>query len=173
MAWYLLKQRQLYLCCLMLFCFPHLFSFTMYAVRPCSNRWFSCNRPWCSSVGLWLLLFDSELAICAPVSDFPFATAVAEAAGGGDAAAAPPVGVAALVRVSDSCGEAGTSAAVGVGKLAGGGDVPPRITWRSQFCSIAGSTVASRDKDPHRCSKLPSPGVFSATGKFQHIHVTI
>jgi hypothetical protein len=54
---------------------------------------------------------------------------------------------------------------VGVGRLAGGGDVPPRITCRSQFCSIDGSTVASLDKDPHRRSKLPSPGVFSAIGE--------
>jgi hypothetical protein len=53
---------------------------------------------------------------------------------------------------------------VGVGKLAEG-DAPPRITWRSQFCSIDGSTVASLERDPHRRSKLPSPGVFSATGK--------
>lgn len=108
---------------------PHLFSLTIYAVRPCSNRWFSCKRPWCSSVGLWLLLFDSELAICAPVSDFPFTAAVAATGGGGGGgAAAPPVGVAALAGDSDCCGDAGTSVVVGVGRLAGGGDVPPRIT---------------------------------------------
>jgi len=103
----------------------------MYAVRPCSNRWFSCNKPWCSSVGLWLLLFDSELAINAPDSDFPFTAAVAvveTGSGGGGGAAAPSVGVAALVGDSDCCGEAGTSVVVGVGKLAGGGEVPPRIT---------------------------------------------
>lgn len=62
------------------------------------------------------------------MSDFPFTAAVAAAgSGGGGGAEALPVGVAALVEDSDCCGEAGSSVAVGVGKLAVG-DVPPRIT---------------------------------------------
>lgn len=60
------------------------------------------------------------------MSDFPLAAAAAGRGGGGGAEALP-VGVAALVEDSDCCGEAGSSVVVGVGKLAGVGNVPPKI----------------------------------------------
>lgn len=61
------------------------------------------------------------------MSDFPLAAAVGGGGGGGGTEPLP-VGVAALVEDSDCCGEAASSVDVGVGKLAGVGDAPPRMT---------------------------------------------